>query len=208
MAKALDTLSRRLSIPVADLKRWRRELSAQFQRKNRPAPAVAEAGPAEPPPVPPIRAADLDPLDRELVQIALNDPAVVARLITRVMVASLGNAPLRAILQASYDIYGEGEAPTFDRVISRLGDPALRALAAELVLPFEIAPLTQGTVQSPLEIRLAGVLARFEEREFKARLRDLKAALAETDPASDPIGYRALNNEYYRLFNSVRARKS
>ena len=39
---------------------------------------------------------------------------------------SLGDAPLRAILQACYDLHGEGSPPTFDRVTSRLDDPALR----------------------------------------------------------------------------------
>ena len=204
VAKALDTLSRKLSVPVNDLKRR----LGQLRRPNRPAPAAVQinslsASDAEstPPPAPPVRLADLDPIDRELIQIVLNEPTVVGRLITRVTVASLSDAPLRAILQACYDLQGEGSDPTFDRVTSRLDDPALRALAAGLLLPIEAAPLTEGTHQAPVEARLAGVLARYDQRDRKARLRDLKAALAETDPETDPVGHRALNNEYYRLLN-------
>ena len=102
MAKALDTLSRKLSLPVNDLK----HRLGQLRRPNRPAPASVNinsqtAVDAEvPPPSPPVRLGDLDPIDRELVQIVLNEPGVIGRLITRVTVASLCDAPLRAILQA------------------------------------------------------------------------------------------------------------
>ena len=202
VAKALDTLSRKLSLPVHDLKRR----LGQLRQPNRPGPAPVpiNAGPsaeAPTPPAAPVRLVDLDPIDRELVQIVLNEPSVVGRLITRVTVASLGDAPLRAILQACYDLHGEGSPPTFDRVTSRLDDPALRALSAGLLLPIEAAPLTEGTHQAPIEARLLGVLARYDQRDRKARLRDLKAAIAETDPESDPVGHRALNSEYYRLLN-------
>jgi len=214
VAKALDTLSRKLSVPVADLKRR----LAQVRKPARPAPTPAappfevatgrDGGPTPAAAGPPIRMADLDPIDRELVQFALNEPAVVGQLITRVMVASLGDAPLRAILQACYDLHGEGSTPTFDRVTSRLDDPALRALAAGLLLPIEPAPLTEGTRQAPPEIRLAGVLAGFDERDRRARLKDVQAALAETDAETDPVGYWALYREQIQLKKSGRTRKS
>ncbi len=200
VAKALDTLSRKLSVPVADLKRRLTKL----RQPNRAAPAIVlnHGGDAPgPAPRPPIRMADLDPTDRELIQIVLNDPAVAARLITRVTVASLGDAPLRAILQACYDLLGEGSEPTFDRITSRLDDPELRALAAGLLLPLDLAPLAEGTRPAPAEVRLAGVLARLDARDHKNRLRDVQAALAETDAKSDPIGHKALYREYYRLLN-------
>jgi DNA primase len=203
VAKALDTLSRKLSVPVADLKRR----LGQLRKPNRVASSVVDipindgSGNEVSPPTAPVRMSDLDPIDRELVQIVLNEPSVVSRLITRVTVASLCDAPLRAILQACYDLHGEGSLPTFDRVTSRLDDPALRALAAGLLLPIEAAPLTEGTRPAPIEARLAGVLVRHDERDRKARLRDVQAALAETDPETDPIGHRALYREYYRLLN-------
>ena len=204
VAKALDTLSRKLSVPVNDLKRR----LGKLRRPNRPAPAAVQidgnqAGDAEatPPPTPPVRVADLDPIDRELIQIVLNEPGVVGRLITRVTVASLGDAPLRAILQVCYDLHGEGSPPTFDRASSRLDDPALRALAAGLLLPIEASPLTEGTRQAPVEARLSGLLARYDERAHKARLRDVIAALDETNPEEDPVGYQALRREKFRLLS-------
>ena len=209
VAKALDTLARKLSVPVNDLRRRLGQLRAARNKTNRAVPPgvqidekpiVDEASPA-PPATPPVRLGDLDPIDRELVQIVLNEPGVTGRLITRVMVASLHDAPLRALLQVCYDLHGEGSPPTFDRVSSRLDDPALRALAAGLLLPIEAAPLTEGTRPAPVEARLQGVLARYDQRDRKAKLRDLKAAVTETDPEADPVGYRALNTEYYRLLN-------
>jgi DNA primase len=118
-----------------------------------------------------------------------------------VTVASLSDAPLRAILQACYDLHGEGSLPTFDRVTSRLDDPALRALAAGLLLPSDPGKNPENLQPASVEARLAGVLARYDQRDHKARLRDVQAALAETDPETDPVGHRALYREYYRLLN-------
>ncbi len=204
VAKALDTLSRKLSVPVVDLKRR----LGQLRQPNRARPSVVDLNSVEPRtdvPVatqtPPVRLSDLDPIDRELAQIVLNEPSVVGRLITRVTVASLSDAPLRAILQACYDLHGEGSLPTFDRVTSRLDDPALRALAAGLLLPSDPGKNPENLQPASVEARLAGVLARYDQRDHKARLRDVQAALAETDPETDPVGHRALYREYYRLLN-------
>ena len=85
---------------------------------------------------------------------------------------------------------------------SRLDDPALRALAAGLLLPIESAPHRRDRAgRRRPRPACPGVLARYDERDRKARLRDLKAALAETDPEADPVGHRALHREYYRLLN-------
>jgi DNA primase len=204
VAKALDTLSRKLSIPMPDLKKR----LGQLRKPNRPAPAAVGLNNNSimvdletAPPTPPVRMSDLDPIDRELVQIVLNEPSVVSRLITRVTVASLSDAPLRAILQACYDLHGEGSLPTFDRVTSRLDDPTLRALAAGLLLPSDPGKNPENIQPASFEARLAGVLGRYDHRDHKARLRDVQAALAETDPESDPVGHRALYREYYRLLN-------
>lgn len=219
-AKGLDMLSQKLSIPVPDLKK--RLAKLRRPQAQRPAPvASGEEGPpgppgsprpsrdAAPPRKPPIRPADLDPIDRELVKIVLNEPKVVAGLITRVTVAALQDAPLRAILQACYDLYGEGVIPSFDRVTSRLDDGELRALAAGLQHAVDDPNLKQLDLgqESSTEVRIHQVLIRFDERERKIRLKDVQAALAETDPKSDPVGYQALQRELFQLL-SGRTRRS
>lgn len=223
MAKALDSLSRRLRVPVATLDRRLRELrrSAARQARTRDraevrggavggpeAEVMAGTGPTSSsttsgssPSSVPIRPRDLDPSDRELLQIVLNEPVVTGRLISRVAVPSIRDAALRRILQACFDLHGEGQTPTFERVAMRLDDAEVRALAAGLLLPIESAPLPEDVRPAPWEDRLPGVLARLAERDRQDRLRDLKGALGETDEAANPDAYRALITEYRRLLN-------
>ncbi|WP_435019565.1 DNA primase [Tundrisphaera sp. TA3] len=200
VAKALDTLSRKLSVPVVDLRRRLHELRRPA-RVHRAADAVvpsethAAVAPA------PIRLSDLDKTDRQLIQVLLNEPTLVGRLITRVMASSLQDAPLRALLQVCYDLHGSGVVPTFDRITARIDDPALRSLAAGLLVPIGDPNTKMLDVSRPAsaEIQLSGLLARYEERDRQAKLRDLQLALAETDPAEDPEGYKALMRESLRL---------
>jgi len=217
IAKGLDSLSRKLSIPVPDLKK--RLAKLRRPQPQRPAPVQSEevGAPGDtrtkrvaPLRKPPIKPTDLDPIDRELVKIVLNEPKVVTTLITRVTVAALLDAPLRAILQVCYDLYGEGVIPSFDRVTSRIDDGELRALAAGLQQPVNdpnTVMLDQG-LAAPLEQRLAQVLVWFDDRERKFRLKDVQAALAETDLKSDPVGYQALQRELFQLLTSGRTRRS
>jgi len=197
VAKALDTLSRRLGVPVNDLKR-------QLRREARPRPVrVAEPGAngAVSDPEPPIRPADLDPQGLEIVTIALNEPDAVAILDRRVPADRLRDEPLRAILQACYDLLAEGERPEFSRVALRLTERE-RALGAGLLLPLEPAPPARGACPpAPWSDRLAGVLRRLAEREWEEKGRELKAALSEIDPILNPDDHRALYAEYLRHLN-------
>lgn len=167
-------------------------------------PQTADEGgppPSETPSFRPAREtlAELDPIDRELARIALDNPEAVGNyLITRVPIASLRNAPLRAILQTCYDLHGEGHLPSFDLVSLRLDDPA-RALAAALLLPFDSWPSNEGLAPPPWEERLQGVLSRWADRERKDQIRELQAILAGMDPQADPEEYDAMRREIYRL---------
>jgi DNA primase len=207
IGKALDRLSQRLRVPVATLDRRLRELRRQHPRQTKPhtlrdlgpgtsdtsqeRPAVASAAP--------IRLGDLDSTDRELLQIVLNEPNVVGRLISQVAVASIRDAPLRMILQACYDLHSEGLSPTFDRVALRLEDPDVRALAAGLLLPLDPQPASAGVEPAPSTERLRGVLNRIAGRDWEMRWRDVTEAIKQTDPVSHPDEYRALVLEQSRL---------
>lgn len=194
VAKAIDTLSQRIRVPVAMLNRRLRELHAlSARRAPSPAPTSA-AAPADVNP-PNIAVSALDPLDLELIRILLNEPSIAARLITRIAPATLRDAPLRAILQACYDVYGEGRTPSFDLIASRLAEPAVRDLASGLLAPMEAAPIKSGIGVAPVEVRLALALESLARREWQERLNDLRNALNEMDPSSDPEAYRALQTE-------------
>lgn len=208
IARALDSLSQRLRVPVDLLKQTLKRLqtsasaaaSAASSRNPVGPESAAATGGGEPATAPtaPIRLADLDPFGRELLEIVLNQPNVVGRLISRVAVASIRDAPLRAILQACYDLHGEGLTPTFDRVALRLDDAATRALAAGLLLPMDPAPMPDYAQPAPWEDCLAGVLGRLAQRDWHDHLQDLKDALKETDPTARPEEYQALQRELYR----------
>ncbi len=147
----------------------------------------------------PYRLVDLDPHDRDLIQLVLSEPASVARVITWVAPGSLRDAPLRMILQACYDLHGEGLPVLFERVTLRLDEPEVRALAAGLLSPLEAGALPESIQPASWEERLARVLSRLAERDRKQRLDDLASALAEMNEFDDPVAYQALRTELRRL---------
>ena len=131
--------------------RPRRPAERRGRRRGRRRPAAPPAAPIRPRgPRPDRPRADPDRPERAR--------ASVGRLISRVAVASIRDAPLRTILQACYDLYGEGQPPTFERVACGWTTPSVRALAAGLLLPIDSAPLPEDVRPAPWEDRLAGVL--------------------------------------------------
>jgi DNA primase len=206
LGKALNNLSGSLNLPVDSLRRRLSELG----RPAKAAPARVKNGRESDIGLPassfmePIRISELNVLDRELVSLVLNEPSLTGSLITRVAAGSLREAPLRTILQACYDLYAEGQSPTFDRVALRLDDSAVRTLAAGLILPtYDPSPIPENVRPAPPEVRLAGLLVQLAERDRQDRLRDLKAALDEIDPIAEPDDHRALWTEYFRLLNRL-----
>jgi DNA primase len=144
----------------------------------------------------------LDPLDREVVQLALNEPGIVEQLVGRVAIISLRDAPLRTILQACYDLHAEGLPSTFDRVTLRLRDPRVRELAVGLLsLIAEPAPLPEDVRPAPVEERFERVLLRLAQRDWQERRRDLEQAKREINPATDPEPYRAVQLELLKHLN-------
>jgi DNA primase len=205
VGQALNNLSRLLRLPVQDrtlTNRLRQLLKSRVERRIPVGKVSLDSRPTPTAETPPIRPTDLDPTDRWLIELLLGDPTLVSRLITQVTVAMLRDAPLRAILQACYDLHAEGQVATFDRVVLRLDDPAVKALAAALAAPaIDPAPLPDDVRPAPPASRLAGVLARLAERNRQQRLRDLKTSLDEIDPTSDPEHHQALRQEYFRLLH-------
>ncbi len=193
VAKAIDTLSQRIRVPVAMLNRRLRELSIQSKR---PAPIVVDG----PEPSRPIVISALDPIDLELIKILLNEPSVVSRLITRVTVSSLRDEPLREVLQACYDLHAEGRTPTPDLVSASLENQTLREFASALLSPMERSPIKAGITLAPVEMRLEITLLKLADRERQERIRDLRSALKETDQASFPEEYRALRVELEKYY--------
>ena len=215
-AKALLTLAQRFRMPVETLQRRLKQIQREVRPKDprlapqaaaRPDAEALQATPdiktnadADPAPtVIPFRISDLDAIDRELVRAILNEPELIALVTSRVAPGSLRDAPLRTILQVCYDLNREGIPPTFDRVALRLEDSSVRALAAALLLPLDVAPAPDDVRPAPWANRLHSALALLAERDWTDRFRELNAALSETSEADDPATYRALILERFRL---------
>jgi DNA primase len=221
--KVLDELSRRLHVSIETLTRLRRQLQRPDPRRASAAggaAAPATSPPAEGPavvapgaPATPIRLADLDRTDVELMQVALGEPAAIEWLATRVSPSSLRDDPLRMLLHACYDLHAEGQRPGYEDLMIRLEDPALRALATDLVastalsMP-EPAPLSEGVRPAPWRERLERLLAVLDARARQARLEELKRALEAADRHAEPDTRRAIELEYRRLLTSGRTRKN
>jgi DNA primase len=225
-AKVLDTLARRLRVPLEALDRLRRQL-----RRSSLAPRASSAGPsmtASPSPrtadsgtdssqesalAPLINPGDLDRTDLELVRVVLNEPTAINWVLPRVAASTLRDAPLQTILQACYDLQGEGQAASYDNLMIRLEDPAVRALAAGLIESSALstpdpAPMSERARPAPWQDRLEKMLDVLAKRERQSQLGDLKRALEQTDQQADPDAYRAIELEYQRLLTSGRTRKS
>jgi DNA primase len=222
-ARVLDILSRRLRVPPDVLNRLRRQLrpTSGSQREGRhsasstgssPSLYVVATSPAAPVPgrsVPtvPVRQDDLDRTDLELIRVALNEPAAVPWLVARLAASTLKDAPLRAILEACFELHNEGQPPSYERIMTRLLDPVVRSLAAGLIADSaltspEPAPLPDGVRPATWQERLEKMLIVLAERERQARQRELKQALDETNKDADPDAYRAIKLEYQRLLTS------
>jgi DNA primase len=213
--KAVDALAHSLRLSRNELNRRLKQIRQGHASRatRRSAPVIESPAPDAPGPDAPdacpaarpvsfaLRTNDLDPIERELVQIILNEPKLVEELVKRVAIGSIRDAALRTILQACYDLHAEGIPPTFDRVALRLDDPQARALAAGLLLPIEPAPLPDYMDRPPLEIRLLGALALLARREHDERMRDIQLARQEALEAQDHAAYQALNAEYLRVMN-------
>jgi DNA primase len=228
-AKFLDSLSQRLRVPLATLSAQLRQMR-RAASVRRPIKERLEVGPNGPPtpqvngsdvPIQPstltstasIRQSDLDPTDLEFIRIILNEPTAVTPLIPRIGISTLRDAPLRAVLQSCYDLQSEGETPSYEKLMIRIDDRAVRGLIVDLMSQSALgtpdgAPLPENIRPAPWQERLENMLVVLDERERQARLSDLKKAKDQTDPQADPDAYRAIELEYRRLLTSRRPRRT
>ena len=200
IAKALDRLERKTKIPTRVLSKRLdaiRRASKPSNNVRRPRPVSGEGVAAVA--STPILTTELEPLDLELVRILLNEPTVVASLLTRVSAASMRDEPLRMILQACFDLYLEGHCPTFDRVLGRLDDQGVRSLAAGLLLPIDPSARSPKVKAAAWDVRLKTLLLEHEERERRGRIQELSESLRGNDPEATAEDRRLLLEEYLRL---------
>jgi DNA primase len=196
LAKTLDLLAHRLRIPVETLNRRLRDLRRQpaaSPRRDDPAAGPDDSTAPEPP-----RVEDLDPLDRELVRILLEEPLAAGPIAAAVPAGQLADPSLRALLEAALELHREGLEPTFERVSGRVDDAA-RSLAAGLLLPLDRQPLSQPVRDEPWNERLERVLLAEAERRRRRRIEELRRQKSAIDPSLEPARADELQREILQL---------
>ncbi|WP_165069715.1 DNA primase [Paludisphaera rhizosphaerae] len=207
VSKALDALALALKMKAGDLQKRLKGLRKTATRKVPAGPAATTPTAAESIPSADALLATMDPVERELVAAVVARPDVTAALVARVSVGSMQDGSARAILDAAYDLYGQGEQPTYGAIKENLDDLAALAVLERLndlhhdgLQRPELQPLD--AVQFPpgsWEQRLELVLARLADRERMTRQTELRQAIAETDEEQEPDVYRALKRELRQL---------
>ena len=218
LAKSLDSLAHRLSLPVDSLRRRLRELQRTATSRSArgrcrrclngppapradakaPAPAAEFSGP--------IRLADLDPIDREIVQIVLNEPNVVSGLVSRVTVSAC-ETPLRAILRPATTFTERADPRSAKTSCCALKIPRFGPWPA-LALSMDSTPLPEEVRPASWQDRLNGVLASLAERDRQGRLRELEKAKLDASQSGDQNTHRALQLELLRLMTQKPNAKS
>jgi DNA primase len=163
---------------------WARlnELRARKHERSGPASkpaAEAEAGP---------RVAKAAPEERQLLELLLADPALVAHAATAIRPEEIAHPGLRGLLEGLYDLLVAGEPPTLDLLRPRLDNVHLAAKALEL------QEIGRANPDRPAYFRK--LLAFFQERRLKRVKQELHTQLnAAPDPAAALELLRQLQTE-------------
>lgn len=205
--KALDSLALNLKMKAGDLRQRLKGLRQAASRKAGGRPATADPAAAAAIPAPDELLATMDSVERELLAVVVAWAEATAALVARVPVGSIRDGSARAILDAAYDLYGQGERPTYDAIKETLDDPAALAVLNRLndlhhdglprpeLQPLDAVQFPPGTWERRLEL----VLDRLADRERLIREAELRQAIAETDEIQDPDVHRALKLELRQL---------
>lgn len=134
------------------------------------------------------RSAKAAPLECELLQVLLAEPALVSQAAAAVQTEEITHRGLRKLLEGLYGLRGAGEPPTLDLLRPRLDSVPLAAKALELQ--------ETGRMHPDRQTWLRQILARFQERRLRPVTQELHTRLnAVNDPAAELELLRQLQNQ-------------
>jgi DNA primase len=138
------------------------------------------------------RSAKAPPEERQLLEVLLAEPALVAEAMAALPLEEISHPGLRGLLAGLYDLQASGEPPTLDQLRPRLDNVPLAAKALELQ---EV-----GLAISDRPACLKQLLARFQERRLRLAKVELQNQLqAASDPAAALELLRQLQNRHVPL---------
>ncbi len=137
-----------------------------------------------------MRPGDLNPIERELLELMISAPNVAPMVLERVMADWIECEAARCMLQAYRDLELEGHSLEFDSVLVALEDPSLKSL---LVTLYEQAQVKQQFVKDSPEQRLRVLTQRLgQQQEELQRRRQL--VLLEDGGLDDETELSLLND--------------
>jgi DNA primase len=118
------------------------------------------------------RAAPAAPHERQLLEVLLADPVLVAVAAAEVSAAEVEHPGLRSLLEGLYRLQAEGVEPSLDRLRTRVDNLPLVAKALELQ--------EMGRANTDRRAWLRGILDRFAERRALPEKQELRNQLHAT----------------------------
>jgi DNA primase len=113
----------------------------------------------------------IDPLERELLELVLQDPTWTEAAAAAIPPSHLQGPNVRVVYTQAIELCRAGAEPSFERLLLEIDDPVVKNLLVEL------DESGRGKASAEVEIRRQDVLAGFECRQREHALRDRTAAL-------------------------------
>lgn len=137
-----------------------------------------------------LRSAKAAPLECELLQVLLAEPALVDKAAATVRPHEIAHLGLRKLLDGLYGLLTAGEPPTLDLLRPRLDSVPLAEKALELQYT--------GRMHADRQTWLKQILARFQEQRLRPVTQELQTQLnAVRDPAAELELLRQLQNQKF-----------
>jgi DNA primase len=134
------------------------------------------------------RTAKAAPLERELLEVLLAEPDLVAQAAAVVRPDDIAHPGLRQLLEGLYDLWKADQPPTLDLLRPRLDNVRLAEKALELQ--------DIGRMHSDRQTWLRQILARFQEQRLRPVTQELHTQLNTVrDPAAARELLRQLQNQ-------------
>jgi DNA primase len=138
------------------------------------------------------RTAKAAPEERQLLELLLADPDLVAPAAARIRPEEIAHPGLRKLLEGLYALWAAAEPPTLDLLRPRLDSVPLAAKALELQYTGRAMPDRPACLRQLLEV--------FQERRLKRVTQELHTQLnAARDPAAESELLRQLQNRNVEL---------
>jgi DNA primase len=163
-SQVLSRLARKFVVPEEQMRRRIAEL-----RRRAPRPAAA----AEPRIAPRVSFAQLDPWDREVLELVIGHSEIMPQLIVAIRSDDLASPLSRTIYNKCLEINQSGVAPDFDRLMLEAEDADVKCVLVDL----EEDDSAKSACDSAQ--RLREVLASFQRRKEDAEHRNLIVALQQ-----------------------------